>query len=272
MPIRRTSLIALSAIAATLLSLSACTSPAPRPNAPPPPTLGESNGMVPTLVAHQWKLVSATNAQNQRINALFPSASKPITLGFSDTRLSIQGGCNLRGGSFQINAAQQLVVGPMPATMMACEPALMQADQALAAALAQPAQIQADKGPPAKLTLVTAAKDTLVFAGNLTPEAMYGPGTLMFLEVAPQKVACNHPLIRDAQCMQVRERKFDAQGLPVNPPGAWQAFYSNIDGFTHTAGQRNVLRVKRFTRANTPADASSFVWVLDMVVESEQVK
>jgi hypothetical protein len=32
------------------------------------------------------------------------------------------------------------------------------------------------------------------------------------------------------------------------------------------------LRVKRFTRKSAPADASSFVYVLDLVVESEIVK
>ncbi|HYM87381.1 MAG TPA: DUF4377 domain-containing protein, partial [Pseudoxanthomonas sp.] len=45
-----------------------------------------------------------------------------------------------------------------------------------------------------------------------------------------------------------------------------------IEGYTHEAGIRNVLRVKRYTIKHPPADGSSLVYVLDMVVESEATK
>jgi len=71
--------------------------------------------------------------------------------------------------------------------------------------------------------------------------------------------------------LQVRERRFDKQGLRIEPPDEWRAFYGGIDGYTHTAGVRNVLRINRYKRAKTPADASSYLYVLDLVVESETV-
>jgi len=43
-------------------------------------------------------------------------------------------------------------------------------------------------------------------------------------------------------------------------------------GYTHEDGVRNVVRVKRYTIANPPADASSNAYVLDMVVESANEK
>ena len=72
--------------------------------------------------------------------------------------------------------------------------------------------------------------------------------------------------------MQVREIKFDEQGLRAGEPGEWQPLFQDIEGFTHTPGTRNVVRVNRYTVANPPADGSSVAYVLDMVVESEVVK
>ena len=45
-----------------------------------------------------------------------------------------------------------------------------------------------------------------------------------------------------------------------------------LDGYTHTPGVRNVLRIKRYQRTPVPADASAYLYVLDLVVESETVK
>ena len=89
--------------------------------------------------------------------------------------------------------------------------------------------------------------------------------------MAAQAAACNHPLIPDMQCLQVRELKYDDQGLKTGT-GDWQFLYQDIEGYTHQPGVRNVLRLKRYPVANPPADGSSIAYVLDMVVESEQVK
>jgi len=223
------------------------------------------------LENHRWTLVSATDAGNRRNDALFPVADHPFVFNFSGAGLNAKGSCNSLRGSYQIDAAGQLNVGRMAATMMACEPASMKADAALSALLAQPLRIDLIEGAQPQLRLVAASNETLVLKGQPTPEALYGPGTRIFLEVAAQRVACNHPLRPEATCLQVRERVYDEQGLMVGAPGAWWPLYEEIEGYQHTPGVRNVLRLKRFQRHPAPADASSFLYVLDLIVESEVV-
>ena len=128
-------------------------------------------------------------------------------------------------------------------------------------------------GDVPQLVLTNAAGDRLVFHGAPTADTRFGgPGERVFLEVAAETKPCSHPLIPDKQCLQVREIKFDDNGLRVGEPGEWQNFYDQIEGFSHQPGTRNVLRVNRYTVANPPADGSSQAFVLDMVVESELVK
>lgn len=223
------------------------------------------------LENHRWTLVSATDTENRRNDILFPVADSPFVFSFSGAALNARGSCNTLRGSYQINAAGQLNIGRMAATMMACDPASMKADTALAALLAQPLRIDLVEDDQPQLRLITASNETLLLRGQATPEALYGPGTIIFLEVAAERVACNHPLRPETMCLQVRERVYDKQGLMVGAPGAWRPLYENIEGYQHTPGQRNVLRVKRFQLQAAPADASSTVYVLDLIVESEVV-
>jgi heat shock protein HslJ len=224
------------------------------------------------LERYSWTLESATDSQNRRVEMLPTGKDHPVTLSFSGNRLSMQGPCNRIIAGYQINSVRQLIVRGGPAsTMMACDPALMRADTALSGILAKPLKIEIDNGPSPRLRLRSASNDTLTFTGQATPEALYGPGTRIFLEVAAQQVDCEHPPAPQTRCLQVRERHFDEQGLPVGTPGEWQPFHENIEGYTHTEGIRNVLRVKRFDRNPAPAGASSTLYVLDLIVESELV-
>jgi len=91
------------------------------------------------------------------------------------------------------------------------------------------------------------------------------------LEVAPQRVACTPTPMPPTTCLQVRERRFDDKGLRVGEPGAWQTFFGEIEGYTHQPGVSNVLRINRFKQPQPPADASAYVYVLDLVVESKIV-
>ena len=228
-------------------------------------------GLKQILEDHRWALEAATDGKDQRIEALFHTAGRPFTFTFSESRLFVQGGCNSFRGNYQVNAQGQLDTGRMAGTMMACEPVLMKADAALTKLLAQPLRIELKAGAQPQLRLLTAANEILVLNGQVTPEALYGPGTIMFLEVDAQRVTCKNPWSSETQCLQVRERKFDEQGLRVAPPGEWQAFYGNIAGYQHTPGERNVIRVKRFQRNPVPADAPPAVYVLDLVVETATV-
>lgn len=227
------------------------------------------SGLTQTLEAHHWNLESATDGQNRRIDAVLPSARQPFVFSFSGPRLTLTGACNQMSGSYRITAEGQLEVGRIASTMMGCEPALMRADAALSGLLAKPMRIDVVKGAQPQLRLVTASNETLLLTGQATPETRYGSGIIMFLEVAAQRAACMNPLTSESTCLQVRERRYDQEGLVVGTPGEWRPLYESIEGYTHREGERNVLRIKRFQRSPAPAGASSSVYVLDAMVESE---
>ncbi|MGH8086106.1 MAG: META domain-containing protein [Lysobacter sp.] len=275
---RRTTAVTLALLLP--LALVACAggdrAPSSEPAAPmPPPASNDSAGPGPgtrMLGGQKWRLVAATDAQGRRIDALFPADDRPLTLEFEDRRVGVSGGCNRIGGSYEVDAQGRLQVGRLVSTMMACDEALMQADKAIGALLSQPLLPRIEETAPPRLKLEAADGGSSTWVGEATAETRFGgPGETVFLEVAPQRVACNHPLIPDYQCLQVREIRYGDNGVKQSPPGEWQPLYEGIEGFEFVAGERKVLRLKKFERDPAPADASSVVYVLDMVVESEIV-
>lgn len=50
--------------------------------------------------------------------------------------------------------------------------------------------------------------------------------------------------------------------------GPWETFHGEIVGYAHEPGVSNVLRINRFKRPQPPADASAYIYELDLVVES----
>ncbi len=262
------------------LALAACAK-APAPAEAPTPSAAPAAAATsaPTasidetaLASQHWRLEQAVDAKGQRIEALFARADKPLQLDFRDGRVSVGNACNRMGGGYTI-AGDRLQVARMAATLMACpDPKLMALDQAIGKRLEAPQTIALSGGAEPRLTLTSADGDVLTFRGEATAETRYGgPGETVFLEVAAQAKPCNHPLIPNKQCLQVREIHYDERGIKTGTPGDWQPLYQDIEGFDHTAGIRNVVRVKRFTVKNPPADGSSIAYVLDMVVESEDV-
>ncbi|KGM51427.1 hypothetical protein N792_09770 [Lysobacter concretionis Ko07 = DSM 16239] len=77
--------------------------------------------------------------------------------------------------------------------------------------------------------------------------------------------------VPDKSCLQVREWTYGDNGLLTTTPDAWQPLHQDIEGYTHQPGVRHVRRLQQYTIANPPAVGSSVAYVLDMVVESEQV-
>lgn len=219
------------------------------------------------LYTAHWKLVEATAADGQRIDGLFPRAERPLQLDFADGRVSVANACNHIGGGYTLDG-NSLSVGSLVMTQMACpDNALMQSDAEIRQRLEAGGTLHFDGD--ATLVYTTTAGDTLRFSGEPTADTRYGgPGERLFLEVAAQRVPCSHPLIANYQCLQVREITYDDQGLKQHE-GPWQNFYENIEGYEHQPGVRNVLRLKRYTIVNPPADAPSAAYVLDMVVESD---
>jgi heat shock protein HslJ len=238
---------------------------------PTPNRRGADPALVRSLQGNVWTLQSGTEASGQPIDGLM-APGQAFVLRFDGARLAVTGGCNNMSGSWRLSPQGQLMVGRLAATMKACESALMKADTALSAVLGQHLDVQLLAGAAPSLRLVSATQQTLVLNGQPTMESLYGAPTRIFLEVAAQTVRCQPGAGAPAQCLQVRERRFDQHGLRIDPPGEWRTFYDRIDGYTHAPGLRNVLRINRYTRSQVPADASAYVYVLDMVVESEIVK
>jgi len=235
----------------------------------PPNRRGADPAVVRSLQSNIWTLQSGSEAAGTPIDGLMVPGHA-FQMRFQDERVSIQGGCNTLNGSWRLSPQGQLMLGRLAATMKACDAALMKADATLSAVLAQHLDVELQPGERPTLRLVSPSRQTLVFSGQPTPESLYGKATRIFLEVAPQTVDCVSGVMR-GQCLQVRERRFDQYGLRIEPPGEWRIFHGGIEGYTHQPGVRNVLRLNRYQRPQVPADASRYVYVLDMVVESEIV-
>jgi heat shock protein HslJ len=226
------------------------------------------------LPRFHWQLHEAVDGSGKRLDGLFGPPDKPLQLDFTGSRVSVSNACNGLGGSYHV-VEGKLDMAPMIHTMMACpDPVLMERERTITSVLeGKPTVILSGTRDVPLLTLTADDGRTLTFQGTPTAETRYGSaGETVFLEVAPQTVSCHHPLIRDRQCLRVRELHYDAHGLRTGTPGPWQPLSADIEGFMHRPGERNVLRVKRYKLRNVPADAPSIAYELDMVVESETAK
>ena len=260
-----------------VLALSACVdaavAQAPTPPSPPPaiapdaPHRTADASLVRALQDHEWTLRSSTDATGKSVDVLLP-AGMPFVMRFKGRGVNIRGGCNTMNAHWRLTPQNVLTIARTASTQMACEPALMAADAALAQALSSPVQVRVEPGDKPMLHLVTGAQQTLSFEGRRTLTSQFGEPTRVFLEVAAQRVACTPALMPPTTCLQVREVKFDDKGLRAGKPGPWRAFYGEIAGYTHTPGTSNVLRINRYTRPQPPADKSAYIYELDMVVES----
>ncbi|WP_305806030.1 META and DUF4377 domain-containing protein [Stenotrophomonas sp. YIM B06876] len=257
-----------------LALLAACSKPPATPDATPSAVAAPAATATidsAALAANHWRLSEASDATGQRLDALFARADQPLTLDFSDGRISVSNTCNRMGGSYTVDGAT-LTVGSLASTLMACaDPGLMALDQAVGERLE--GALEGKMPEAGTLQLVNAQGDVLTFRGEPTAETRYGgEGETVFLEVGAQTRPCSNGLTKDAQCLQTREIHYAENGVKQGEPGPFGNFHGTIEGYTHQAGVRNVLRLKRYTVANPPADGASQAYVLDMVVESETVK
>lgn len=259
-----------------LLAAACSNTPAPSAgdddHAPAPaatqPALADLNAQ--HLEGQYWRLSEAADADGKRLEALFVEGQPPLSLTFRGDRFGLLNLCNSASGRYALKDGEITFEQPMQ-TLIGCMDARGEQEEAAKRALVGTSKVElAGDGP---LTLRNARGDVLVFAPEPTAETRYGgEGETVFIEVAAQTKPCPHPLIRDKQCLQTRQLRYDDNGIKQGSDGAFEHFYDDIEGYSHEDGVRNVLRVKRYTIANPPADGSSNAWVLDMVVESETVK
>lgn len=224
-----------------------------------------------TLGAYRWQLRDAADAQGRRIDALLVRPDQPIQFDFVDGRIRITNACNGISGDIDIDGGA-MRVGSLVSTKMACtDPAVMALDSEIAQRLQGQVRFEWLESDPPQLTWTAANGDTLRFTGATTPATRFdNPGTTVFLEVAARTKPCQHKSMPTPQrCLEVRERQYDAQGLPVGVPEAWRLFHDTIDGYTHEEGIRQVLRIKRFPIANPATGAPALAYVLELSIESE---
>src|SRR3546814_19103413 len=140
---------------------------------------------------------------------------------------------------------------------MACDAPLMEADAAIAALLAQPQEVHFEERTPPRLRLVAADGSTTAWTGEATAQTRYGgEDATVFMEIAPQRIDCNHPMMPAYKCLPVRDIRYDDSG-EKQPPGEWAALYGEIESVEFRAGQRNGLRLRELPRTQAePAETS----------------
>ncbi|MDE2416134.1 MAG: META and DUF4377 domain-containing protein [Comamonadaceae bacterium] len=258
----------LAALALAALMGACASAPSQAPAMPPSST----QALTPDLVSYDWNLTAAFDAQGRPDSRWLLAGHEPLQLHFEDQHLSVRRLCNLLGANFGTQGNDMQLTQPMSTKRACADQALMRLEDRVGALLPSVKRYQLHAGGTPRLQLFFADGSRWELAGQPTPQTQYGgPGERIFLEVEPERVACSHGVVQNAQCLRVREIRYADNGVKTHV-GPWQAFYDEVQGYTHEAGVRNVLRITRFKRQNPPADASAYAYVLDMVVESERVK
>lgn len=256
-------------VLATLMA--ACGSTAPMPPAPLPSNAAQQ------LQAYDWDLAAAYDGRGQAVPSWQLAGRPAARLHFEGNRVAVQNLCNVVGAGYTLNGDRVQVSHPMSTKRACADRELMQLEQQVATQLpqAQRYELRGGGAAPAQLVLHFTDGSRWELAGAPTPATRYGAaGEQVFLEVAPERVACHHPLMPNAQCLRVRDLRYGDNGIKQSV-GEWRFFYGEIEGYQHERGIRNVLRLQRYSLAKNgqlPADAPSHAYVLDMVVESERVR
>lgn len=249
--------------------MGACTS---APSQPQAPMTSAAQHQAPDLASHDWNLTAAFDAQGRPDARWLLAGHAPLQLHFEDQRISVRHLCNQLSAGFGTQGNDIQLTAPMSTKRACADRALMELEDRVGQLLPTMKRHQLHAGSTPRLQLWFADGTRWDLTGQPTPQTQYGgPAERIFLEVAPQRQACSHGLIPNHQCLRVREIRYADNGVKSHV-GEWQPFYGEIEGYQHEPGVRNVLRINRFKRANAPADASSYAYVLDMVVESERAK
>ena len=84
----------------------------------------------PQLEGTAWSLATATDSKGV-IAALVNKPGKPLSVQFEAGRIGVRETCNVMNGQYVLTG-NTMKIDRMISTMMACEPALMQADSEIA--------------------------------------------------------------------------------------------------------------------------------------------
>lgn len=227
----------LAAAAALAVLVAACASPVTETR----PVAGDP------LEGMDWRLATGPDGR-----ALPTQGAGSALLRFEDQRFSLRGPCNTHTGGWR-RAGEMLYLGgeggAIASTKRGCPGELMQRESALLAALQQPLRLQFD-GP--RLAMVTQGGERWVFDSRDEAPAA---GRERIVLVDGAKAPCVG--VAPMQCLRVR----------TEPGAPWELYYGEIEGFAWQQGVEYVLRVREYTVANPPADASRRRWVLVEVLD-----
>ncbi|THJ35275.1 DUF4377 domain-containing protein [Lampropedia aestuarii] len=224
-----------------------------------------------TLQAYHWQLEAVSGADQAWYDSGKAALKAPVQWTFhgKEQTVSVRGLCNAVNAAYS-TTGQNISFKSGFRTMMACEDSrLMGLEDRMASELesVKTWQLSGNAAAP-RLVLTFANGSQWSFKGVPTNETRFGSAAeQIFLEVAPNTRSCNDG-VRTRQCLEVRRVSFDENGLRQGA-GPWELFYDEIEGFKHDPSLRTVLRVNRYERKNPPADASGYVYVLDMQVSAE---
>jgi len=170
---------------------------------------------------------------------------------FDKGRVSLTA-CNTHNGAYNTEV-DRLVVGRLASTMRACLPDVTELEKALLNAVTGKPQYRVDGSD---LTLASPS-GTWRFAKEPLPSDQ---AVTRFIYVASETLPCTAGVMK-TNCFQIRETKDEP----------WRLNYTPIIGFDFHPGTEYRLRIKEDRVANPPADGSSVVWFLDLVVEQRLV-
>ena len=200
--------------------------------------------------------------------------TRPMVLGFDESgHFNIQTTCNTLIGSWKVSGSQ-LVTGSLGSTMKGCSPNAVKQEQ-LASKIFNEKPVNyslntSNLNAPT-LTLTAADGKSYTFTGKMTSETKYqSQGETIFLEISPQTKSCQG--VTTQTCLQVKEIKYNEQGLKVSQDANWKLFYDPIEGFTHNPKLEQIIRVKRYEIKKPAADQSKYAYVHDMTIMSGIIK
>jgi heat shock protein HslJ len=224
------------------------------------------------LQAYDWSLSTVVDQGGEPSADWSLQGQRAVQLHFEGQQLSVRNLCNLLNASFTTDGSRLQVTQPA-STMRACaDQGLMDLEQKVAQQLPNMQNYEVFSGEIPTLVLHWADGSRWELKGTPTPQTKYGSAPeRVFLEVAPQRVACSPQTANQPNCLRVREIEYADSGVKAKE-GPWHVFFFDIEGYNHETGVRNVLRIDRYKCDNPSAGALPVSYVLDMVVESEQVQ
>lgn len=258
-------------LCAALTLTTACTVPTQNLNNNQMHASNNTESTKTILTDFHWELDRSVDQTGVTSLKWLRAEGEPLVVTFGDQSLNVTGLCNVMNAGYQTDGAQIKISQVVGTLRMCADQSLMHYERNVAQLLPQASSWGAAAIESESPSLSIKFEDGTIWFLNGTPTdaKLYGAaGETIFIEVAARPVACSDPNIPNRQCLNTRTIEYDNAGIKQKY-GSWQPFYGYIKNYQHQEGTRNILRVKRYTNPNPPADASSYIYVLDMVVESE---